>query len=152
MKRNDTNYTLEMADGRKMMIGQATVRELLQWLDEIPDWTPDEVEAVMTEACDRLGMDVEDFEYCDDCFDKLMEAYNEWERDTDVEKLKAHIYGGLNVIGPEVTFKVVRQAPETAELVDLDPETFTATPNAERLNYFDFYRTTTGYVAVRRDL
>ena len=83
MKRDFTNYGLTMADGQEKAISQCSVKEMLQWLEDLPDWTPDEVEAVMTECCDRLGMDITDYEYCDDCYDKLTEAYHEWEAESE---------------------------------------------------------------------
>lgn len=147
MKRDFTNYTLTMADGQEKAISQCTVKEMLQWLDDLPDWDFDEVEAVMTVACDRLGMDVADYEYCDDCFDKLTEAYHEWEAETDKEKLEAYIDGR------KVNVDVTRNVPDDAVPAELDSRSFYGIRNSELLSYFDYYKVDGyKYVAVRREL
>ena len=147
MKRDFTNYTLTMADGQEKNISQCTVKEMLQWLEDLPDWTPDEVEAVMTECCDRLGMDITDYEYCDDCYDKLTEAYHNWETDTDVEKLDAYIDGR------KVSVEVTRNVPDDAVPAELDSRSFYGIRNSELLSYFDYYKVDGyKYVAVRREL
>lgn len=153
MKRDYTNYLLTMNDGRELWIAECTVKDMLQWLDDIPDWLPDEVEAVMTEACDRLGMDVTDYECCDDCFRALENAYHDEVVRTDVEQLKLHVDGGREAIGPLVTFKRVEadKLPEGCKPVKLDGEN--SGRDMDIACWFEFYGDGQGhFYCVRKEI
>ena len=153
MKRDYTNYLLTMNDGRELWIAEATVKDMLQWLDDIPDWTPDEVLAVMTEACDRLGMDMDDFWDCDECFEHLCSTYQDTVVRTDVESLKLHVDGGRRAMGPLVTFKRVDEdkLPEGCEPVKLDGEN--RGRDMDIACWFDFYRNGQGhFFCVRKEI
>ena len=153
LKRDYTNYELTMADGRELWIGQATVGDLVRWLDDLPDWAHDEVEAVMTECCDRLGMDVEDFWDCDECFDHIYETYHDTMAKTEVEQLKLHVWSGPRVPGPLVTFKRVEadKLPKGSEPVKLDCENRGS--DMDIAGWFEFYQTPDErFVCVRKEI
>lgn len=153
MKRDETNYLLTMNDGRELWIAECTVKDMLQWLDDIPDWLPDEVSAVMTEACDRLGMDVTDYEDCDECFRALEDAYHDEVAKTNVDSLRAHIDGGQRAIGPLVLFKRVDtdKLPEGCKPVKLDSEN--RGRDMDIVCWFDFYRDGQGhFYCVRKEI
>lgn len=153
LKRDETNYLLTMADGRELWIAEASVKDMMQWLDDLPDWMPDEVLAVMTECCDRLGMDINDFWDCNECFDHIYETYHNTVAKTDVESLKLHVWTSPRVLGPLVTFKRVDadKLPEGSEPVRLDCENRGS--DMDVACWFEFYRTPDErFVCVRKEI
>jgi len=131
-------------------INSISAEHLIQYLDNLYDWDYDETLPIMESLCERLGLDLADYEYCDDCFDAITAAYQEWKAKTDRDVLKFHIHGGTNGVGPLVTFKVMKKAPDNAVMIALDPEN--RVKDDDVINDFDYYRTDAGYVAVRREL
>ena len=153
MKQDYTNYKLTMADGQEKAISQCTVKEMLQWLDDIPNWCPDEVEAVFTECADRLGMYLDGFWDCDECFDALRNAFHDEVARTDVDSLKLHVDGGRRAIGPLVTFKRVDtdKLPEGCKPVKLDGEN--SGRDMDIACWFEFYGDGQGhFFCVRKEI
>ena len=150
MRNTNTDIQTVNINGTEENIFIFSAEQLIEYLDNLPHWDFDEVLPVMESLCERLGLDLADYEYCDDCFDAITAAYNEWKAKTDRDVLKFHLHGGRDGVGPLVTFKVVNKAPADAVMVALDPEN--RVRDEDIINEFDYYRTDAGYVAVRREL
>ncbi len=150
MRNTNTDIQTVNINGTEENIFIFSAEQLIDYLDNLPDWDFDEVLPVMESLCERLGLDLADYEYCDDCFDAITAAYQEWKTKTDRDVLKFHLHGGRDGVGPLVTFKVMKKAPDNAVMVTLDPEN--RVRDEDIINEFDYYRTDAGYVAVRREL
>lgn len=150
MRNTNTDIQTVNINGTEENIFIFSAEQLIDYLDNLPHWDFDEVLPVMESLCERLGLDLADYEYCDDCFDAITAAYQEWKTKTDRDVLKFHLHGGRDGVGPLVTFKVMKKAPADAVMIDLDPEN--RVRDDDVINDFDYYRTDAGYVAVRRDL
>ena len=150
MRNTNTDIQTVNINGTEENIFIFSAEQLIDYLDNLPHWDFDEVLPVMESLCERLGLDLADYEYCDDCFDAITAAYQEWKAKTDRDVLKFHLHGGRDGVGPLVTFKVMKKAPADAVMIDLDPEN--RVRDDDVINDFDYYRTDAGYVAVRRDL
>ena len=150
MRNTNTDIQTVNINGTEENIFIFSAEQLIDYLDNLPHWDFDEVLPVMESLCERLGLDLSDYECCEDCFDAITTAYQEWKAKTDRDVLKFHLHGGRDGVGPLVTFKVMKKAPADAVMIALDPEN--RVKDEDIINEFDYYRTDAGYVAVRRDL
>lgn len=150
MRNTNTDIQTVNINGTEENIFIFSAEQLIDYLDNLPHWDFDEVLPVMESLCERLGLDLSDYECCEDCFDAITAAYQEWKAKTDRDVLKFHLHGGRDGVGPLVTFKVMKKAPADAVMIALDPEN--RVKDEDIINEFDYYRTDAGYVAVRRDL
>lgn len=56
-----------------------TTKWLITLLDELSDWDYDFVAPIMSELCERYGLDFADYEACDDCFSAIIDCYSDSE-------------------------------------------------------------------------
>lgn len=151
MKNMNTDIQTVEINGTEEKIFYLTAEQLIDYLDNLPDWGFDEVAPVMESLCERLGLDLEDYECPEDCFDAITAAYQEWQARTDRDVLKFHLHGGRDGVGKLVTFKVVKKAPDDAVMVTLDPEN--RVRDDDVINDFDYYKVDGyRYIAVRKEI
>lgn len=75
-----TTLPIIVCDGLvELPIHTYTTDWLLTLLDEIETWNYDFVLPVMAELCERYGLDMADYETCDDCFSAIIDCYSDSE-------------------------------------------------------------------------
>lgn len=150
MKNTNIDIQTIEINGTDESIFTVPAKQLIEYLDSLPHWDYSEVLPVMDSLCQRLGMDLSDYDECEDCYDAICEAYHNWELDTDRKALNFHLRG-KNSVGPLVTFRVVDTLPADAQIVELDPEN--RVPDDSVISMFDYYHSgNDGYLAKRIEL
>jgi len=72
--KNDLHITGIMINGEDTAIRILPNDILIQYLEDLPDWDYDEVGSIFEALCERLGLDLEDYECCDDVMYAIEEA------------------------------------------------------------------------------
>lgn len=85
--KNDMHITGIIIDGEDTAIRILPNDVLIQYLEDLPDWDYDEVGSIFEVMCERLGLDLEDYECCDDvmyAIEEAVEASNGEEENDDL--------------------------------------------------------------------
>lgn len=85
--KNDMHITGIMINGEDTAIRILSNDTLIQYLEDLPDWDYDEVGSIFEVLCERLGLDLDDYECCDDvmyAIEEAVEASNGEEENDDL--------------------------------------------------------------------
>ena len=85
--KNDMHITGIMINGEDTAIRILPNDVLIQYLEDLPDWDYDEVGSIFEVLCERLGLDLDDYECCDDvmyAIEEAVEASNGEEENDDL--------------------------------------------------------------------
>lgn len=85
--KNDLHITGITINGEDTAIRILSNDALIQYLEDLPDWDYDEVGSIFEVLCERLGLDLDDYECCDDvmyAIEEAVEASNGEEESDDL--------------------------------------------------------------------